>query len=208
MAQSRVVTFQSVSWRLSCSLPPRGVAARGADAARRGFRQPPLASCAAGARSLPRNMELARSEALGGVAPIPAHSTWPGRLRAVEHAGAIRRRVDFAATLKTGWHHSEWTSRRVVQVGLDKVHVTGSWQRYTEDGRASSAAPSPTSSPTIVAVGRPVSFRRRADNDRRAGAFGERRGSGPRRWRIFQRLEQSTMPGRCRSAALPIRTHR
>ncbi len=44
--------------------------------------------------------------------------------------------VDFAATLKTGWHHSEWTSRRVVQVGLDKVHVTGSWQRYTEDGRA------------------------------------------------------------------------
>ena len=44
--------------------------------------------------------------------------------------------VDFASTLKTGWHHSEWTSRRVVQVGLDKVHVTGSWQRYTEDGRA------------------------------------------------------------------------
>jgi hypothetical protein len=44
--------------------------------------------------------------------------------------------VDFAATLKTGWHHSEWTSRRVVQVGLDKVHVAGSWQRYTEDGRA------------------------------------------------------------------------
>ena len=44
--------------------------------------------------------------------------------------------VDFAVTLKTGWHHSEWTSRRVVQVGLDKVHVTGSWQRYTEDGRA------------------------------------------------------------------------
>lgn len=44
--------------------------------------------------------------------------------------------VDVAATIKTGWHHSEWTSRRVVQVGLDKVHVTGSWQRYTEDGRA------------------------------------------------------------------------
>lgn len=44
--------------------------------------------------------------------------------------------VDFAATIKTGWHHSEWTSRRVVQVGLDKVHVTGSWQRYTQDGRA------------------------------------------------------------------------
>lgn len=44
--------------------------------------------------------------------------------------------VDFAATLKTGWHHSEWTMRRVLQVGVDKVHVSGSWQRYTEDGRA------------------------------------------------------------------------
>lgn len=43
--------------------------------------------------------------------------------------------VDFAATLKTGWHHSEWTSRRVIQVGVDKVHVTGSWRRYAEDGR-------------------------------------------------------------------------
>jgi hypothetical protein len=43
--------------------------------------------------------------------------------------------VDFAATLKTGWHHSEWTSRRVIQVGVDKVHATGSWQRFTEDGR-------------------------------------------------------------------------
>jgi hypothetical protein len=43
--------------------------------------------------------------------------------------------VDFAATVKTGWHHSEWTSRRVVHVGVDKVHVTGAWQRYAEDGR-------------------------------------------------------------------------
>ena len=44
--------------------------------------------------------------------------------------------VDFAQTLATGWHHSEWTTRRVLQVGVDKVHVAGSWLRYTEDGRS------------------------------------------------------------------------
>jgi hypothetical protein len=43
--------------------------------------------------------------------------------------------VNFQQTLATGWHHSEWISRDVLQVGLDKVHVAGSWRRYTEDGR-------------------------------------------------------------------------
>lgn len=43
--------------------------------------------------------------------------------------------VDFKQTLATGWHHSEWTSRRVLQVGVDKVHVAGAWQRYTAEGR-------------------------------------------------------------------------
>ncbi len=43
--------------------------------------------------------------------------------------------VDFKQTLATGWHHSEWTSRRVLQVGVDKVHVAGAWQRYTAQGR-------------------------------------------------------------------------
>jgi hypothetical protein len=44
--------------------------------------------------------------------------------------------VNFDATLKTGWHHSEWVSREVLQVGADKIHAAGTWQRYTEDGRA------------------------------------------------------------------------
>jgi hypothetical protein len=49
--------------------------------------------------------------------------------------------VNFAQTLSTGWDHSEWDSRRVLQIGLDKVHVTGQWTRYTRNGRplASSA---------------------------------------------------------------------
>jgi hypothetical protein len=43
--------------------------------------------------------------------------------------------VDFGQTLKTGWHHSEWDSRRVLQVGVDKVHVSGQWTRYTAEGK-------------------------------------------------------------------------
>ncbi len=43
--------------------------------------------------------------------------------------------VNFAQTLSTGWHHSEWDSRRVLQVGTDKVHVAGQWTRYTAEGR-------------------------------------------------------------------------
>ena len=43
--------------------------------------------------------------------------------------------IDFGQTLKTGWHHSEWVSRDVLQAGADKVHAAGAWQRYAEDGR-------------------------------------------------------------------------
>lgn len=42
--------------------------------------------------------------------------------------------VNFEQTLRTGWHHSEWVSRSVLQVGVDKVHVAGSWRRFTADG--------------------------------------------------------------------------
>ena len=44
--------------------------------------------------------------------------------------------VNFEQTLKTGWHHSEWVSREVLQVGVDKVHAAGAWQRWAVDGRA------------------------------------------------------------------------
>jgi hypothetical protein len=43
--------------------------------------------------------------------------------------------VNFEQTLATGWHHSEWTSRRVLQVGWDTVHVAGAWMRYTADDK-------------------------------------------------------------------------
>jgi len=44
--------------------------------------------------------------------------------------------VNYAQTIATGWHHSEWISREVLQVGFDKIHAAGQWQRYSEDGKA------------------------------------------------------------------------
>ncbi len=42
--------------------------------------------------------------------------------------------VNFEQTLRTGWHHSEWVSRTVLQTSASKVHVAGTWQRFTADG--------------------------------------------------------------------------
>lgn len=57
--------------------------------------------------------------------------------------------VDFQQTMRSGWHHSEWVSREVLQVGLDKVHVAGSWQRFTESGQ-----PQVSSAITYIVTGR------------------------------------------------------
>ena len=59
----------------------------------------------------------------------------PGAFELFKTPAQYAASVNFATTLATGWHHSEWTTRRVLQVGVDKVHVAGSWLRYTEDGR-------------------------------------------------------------------------
>src|SRR5262245_28559668 len=43
--------------------------------------------------------------------------------------------IDFEQTASTGWDHTEWIAREVLQVGVDKVHAAATWQRYTKDGR-------------------------------------------------------------------------
>jgi quercetin dioxygenase-like cupin family protein len=40
----------------------------------------------------------------------------------------------FDALAATGWHHSAWLSREVVQAGPDKVHVAVEFARYRADG--------------------------------------------------------------------------
>lgn len=48
--------------------------------------------------------------------------------------------VNFEQTLRTGWHHSEWVSRNVLQTSASKVHIAGSWQRFTADGTAQTSS--------------------------------------------------------------------
>jgi hypothetical protein len=59
----------------------------------------------------------------------------PGAFELSESPEQYAAGVNYSQTLATGWHHSEWTSRRVLHVGLSQAHVAGSWMRYTEDDR-------------------------------------------------------------------------
>ena len=43
--------------------------------------------------------------------------------------------IDFEQTASTGWDHTEWVSREVLQIDVDKVHAAATWQRYTKEGR-------------------------------------------------------------------------
>ena len=59
----------------------------------------------------------------------------PGAFEMTRSPEEYAKGVNFEATLKTGWHHSEWVTREVLQVGSDKIHASGTWQRYTADGK-------------------------------------------------------------------------
>lgn len=59
----------------------------------------------------------------------------PGAFEMTRSPEEYVKGVNFERTLKTGWHHSEWVLREVLQVGEDKVHAWGSWRRYTADGK-------------------------------------------------------------------------
>ena len=56
-----------------------------------------------------------------------------GRLTVLPAAGE-RSPALFDALAATGWHHSAWISREVVQAGEDKVHVAVEFARYRADG--------------------------------------------------------------------------
>jgi hypothetical protein len=58
----------------------------------------------------------------------------PGAFEMTRTPEEYAKGVNFEQTLKTGWDHSEWVTRKVLQVGWDKVHASGTWQRYTADG--------------------------------------------------------------------------
>lgn len=59
----------------------------------------------------------------------------PGAFEMTRTPEEYAKGIDFEQTLTTGWHHSEWVTRDVLQVAADKVHASGTWQRYTADGK-------------------------------------------------------------------------
>lgn len=59
----------------------------------------------------------------------------PGAFEMTRTPEEYAKGVNFDQTLKTGWDHSEWVTRKVLQVGWDKVHASGTWQRYTAEGK-------------------------------------------------------------------------
>ena len=58
----------------------------------------------------------------------------PGRFRMTLSPEEYRETVNFEQTIATGWHRSQWDSRRVLHVGADKVHIAGQSTRYTIEG--------------------------------------------------------------------------
>jgi hypothetical protein len=59
----------------------------------------------------------------------------PGAFELSATAADYIKGVNFAQTLATGWHHSEWVSRQLLHISDDKAHIAGAWQRYTADDR-------------------------------------------------------------------------
>lgn len=48
---------------------------------------------------------------------------------------AARTPEDIARHIKgTGWHHTKWDTRKVIQSGANKIHIAVQFTRYREDG--------------------------------------------------------------------------
>jgi hypothetical protein len=58
-----------------------------------------------------------------------------GRFKLTRNTDEYVAGIDFEQTASTGWDHTEWVSREVLQVGVDKVHAAATWQRFAKDGR-------------------------------------------------------------------------
>ena len=56
-----------------------------------------------------------------------------GKLTVLDAAGE-RSPAIFDALVATGWHHSAWLTREVVQASAEKVHVAVEFARFRADG--------------------------------------------------------------------------
>lgn len=64
---------------------------------------------------------------------FPHYRLASGKMSVLEHAGILDSTV-FIKLEQTGWHHSKWLHRNVVQASDTKVHVDTQFARYKADG--------------------------------------------------------------------------
>lgn len=64
---------------------------------------------------------------------FPHYRLASGKMSVLEKAGILDSTV-FIQLQKTGWHHSQWNHRNIIQASDDKVHVDTQFSRYRADG--------------------------------------------------------------------------
>ena len=64
---------------------------------------------------------------------FPHYRLASGKMSVLEKAGILDSTV-FIQLGKTGWHHSKWNHRNIIQASDDKVHVDTQFSRYRADG--------------------------------------------------------------------------
>ena len=69
-----------------------------------------------------------------GTYHFPHHRLAGGKLTTLDRAGLRDSSKVFAALESTGWHHSKWDHRNIIQASVDKIHVDTQFSRYRADG--------------------------------------------------------------------------
>lgn len=65
---------------------------------------------------------------------FPHYRLASGKMSVLETAGTRDSTTAFTGLVKSGWHHSKWDHRNIVQASGDKVHVDTRFSRYRADG--------------------------------------------------------------------------
>ncbi|NHA02186.1 hypothetical protein G7092_00185 [Mucilaginibacter sp. HC2] len=65
---------------------------------------------------------------------FPHYRLASGKMSVLEKAGLRDSAKVFGELKKTGWDHSQWDHRNIIQASADKVHVDTEFSRYRADG--------------------------------------------------------------------------
>jgi hypothetical protein len=65
---------------------------------------------------------------------FPHYRLASGKMSVLEKSGLRDPAKVFGELQKTGWDHSQWDHRNIIQASADKVHVDTEFSRYRADG--------------------------------------------------------------------------